>query len=67
LFCLDHDVPNSVASMLRGRRHDVITAGEAGLREAEDDEITVWADNLKAVLVTLDRAFSRRRLQNTLP
>jgi hypothetical protein len=42
MMCLAQDVPNSVASMLRGRRHDVITAGEAGLREAEDDEITPW-------------------------
>ena len=65
-FCLDHDVPHSVARMLRGNQHEVITAGEAGLREAEDDDITVWADNLQAVLITLDREFSRRRRQNTV-
>ena len=66
LFCLDHDVPNSVARMLRAKRYDVITAGEAGLHEVADDDITVWADDLKAVLITLDREFSRRRRQNTV-
>jgi predicted nuclease of predicted toxin-antitoxin system len=66
LFCLDHDVPYSVARMLRSTRHEVITAGDAGLRDAADDDITVWADNLQAVLITLDREFSRRRRRNTI-
>jgi predicted nuclease of predicted toxin-antitoxin system len=52
--------------MLRAKRYTVITAGEAGLHEAVDDDITVWADNLQAVLITLDREFSRRRRQNTV-
>jgi hypothetical protein len=52
--------------MLRAKRYTVITAAEAGLHQAADDDITVWADDLQAVLITLDREFSRRRRQNTV-
>jgi len=39
----------------------VWSASEAGLSTAEDDDLTVYAMNKDAVVVTHDREFSRRR------
>jgi len=66
-FFLDHDVPVSVARMLRGEGHDCWTAGEAGLAtESQDDNLTVYADEKNAVLVTMDREFSQRRRKRSI-
>lgn len=66
-FFLDHDVPASVAAMLRAEGHQCWTANEAGLAtESQDDNLTVYADEHRAVLVTLDREFSQRRLKNSI-
>jgi predicted nuclease of predicted toxin-antitoxin system len=56
----------SVAHMLRRHGHEVFTAGEARLARASDDEITVWADRLGGVVVTMDREFSRRRRRSVI-
>jgi predicted nuclease of predicted toxin-antitoxin system len=64
-FFLDNDVPASVGRLLRSCGHDCWSAYEAGLAaEGEDDNLTVYADSRSAVLVTLDREFSRRRRAN---
>jgi predicted nuclease of predicted toxin-antitoxin system len=66
-FFLDHDVPASVGEMLRKEGHQCWTAGEAGLAtEGQDDNLTVYADEQGAVLVTMDREFSQRRRKNSI-
>ncbi|GAA3177955.1 hypothetical protein GCM10010531_34710 [Blastococcus jejuensis] len=61
-FC-DHNVPESVASRLRKLGHDAWTAAQANLAYVDDDQLTVYAQEQKAVLVTHDREFSQRRRQ----
>lgn len=63
-FFLDHDVSVDVARMLREERHECWTAGDAGLGEAADDALTVYAGHKGAILVTHDREFSQRRRRN---
>lgn len=64
-FFLDNDVPVSVGRLLRRCGHDSWSAYEAGLSaESQDDNLTVYADTRRAVLVTLDREFSQRRRAN---
>ena len=41
--------------------HQAWVAGEAGLARATDDELAVYAHNRRAVLLTHDKEFSRRR------
>jgi predicted nuclease of predicted toxin-antitoxin system len=66
-FFLDHDVPVSVATMLRDQGHQCWTASEAGLAtEGQDDNLTVYADQKAAVLVTMDKEFSQRRLKHSI-
>jgi predicted nuclease of predicted toxin-antitoxin system len=52
--------------MLRQRGHQCWTAGSAGLARAKDDELTVWAAEHHAVVVSTDREFSQRRMQNAI-
>ena len=52
--------------MLRQRGHQCWTAGSAGLARAKDDELTVWAAEHQAVVVSTDREFSQRRMQNAI-
>jgi predicted nuclease of predicted toxin-antitoxin system len=53
--------------MLRKEGHQCWTAGEAGLAtESKDDNLTVYADERDAVLVTMDREFSQRRLKRSI-
>jgi hypothetical protein len=53
----DHDVDARVAARLRKLGHDAWTAAEAGLNRALDDDLTVYADNQRAVLVSHDSEF----------
>ncbi len=62
-FC-DNDVDVAVARMLRQRHHEVWTAADAGLQAAGDDDLTVYAQDSDAVLLTHDLEFSRRRRHN---
>jgi hypothetical protein len=52
--------------MLRQRGHECWTAGSAGLARAKDDELTVWAAEHQAVVVSTDGEFSQRRMQNAI-
>ncbi|WP_344027754.1 DUF5615 family PIN-like protein [Pseudonocardia kongjuensis] len=63
---LDHDVDAAVGSMLRRRGHDAWSASDAGLATASDDELTVYAHDQRAVLLTHDREFSQRRRTNVI-
>lgn len=65
-FLLDHDVDAAVGRMLRHRGHECWTAGSAGLARAKDDELSVWAVEHQAVLVSTDVEFSQRRMQNAI-
>ena len=65
-FLLDHDVDAAVGPMLRQRGHECWTAGSAGLARAKDDELTVWAAEHQAVVVSTDGEFSQRRMQNAI-
>ncbi len=64
-FC-DHDVDAEVAARLRHLGHDAWTAAEAGLNRVQDDELTVYANNKQATLLTHDREFSRRRRKHVV-
>jgi predicted nuclease of predicted toxin-antitoxin system len=65
-FVLDQDVDIAVKAMLRQRGHEAWTVSEAGLASAADDDITVYAHDRGAVLLTHDAEFSRRRRRNTI-
>lgn len=65
-FFMDHDVDLAVASRLRALGHEAWTANEAGLNRVADDELTVYADDKRAVLITHDREFSQRRRRNVV-
>jgi predicted nuclease of predicted toxin-antitoxin system len=66
-FFLDNDVPVSVGRMLGRNGHEWWSANDAGLaNEGQDDNLTVYASEHHAVLVTLDREFSRRRQANAI-
>jgi predicted nuclease of predicted toxin-antitoxin system len=44
--------------------HDAWTAAEAGLAQADDDDLTVYAAQRSAIVVTHDNEFSDRRIKN---
>ena len=60
-FFLDNDVDDAVRTMLRRARHEAWTAAMAGLADASDDVLSVYADDRRAVLLTHDREFTTRR------
>lgn len=64
-FLLDQNVDASVVSFLRAERHECFTVAELGLAGARDDEVSVRAHEDRAIVVTHDRDFSRRRIRNT--
>jgi predicted nuclease of predicted toxin-antitoxin system len=65
-FLLDHDVDAAVGRTLRRHGHECLTASQIGLAVATDDALTVWASEHSAVLVSTDREFGRRRMQNAI-
>ena len=67
-FLLDNDVDAAVGRVFRGDGHECWTCSEAGLAgrvAAVDDEVSVYAHDKGAVVVTHDREFSRRRMRRT--
>jgi predicted nuclease of predicted toxin-antitoxin system len=60
-FVLDHDVDARVAALLRRAGHECWTVGDAGLALASDDDVSVYCDNQKAILITHDVDLVRRR------
>jgi predicted nuclease of predicted toxin-antitoxin system len=65
-FVCDEDVSADVAVRLRQLRHEAWTIAEAGLHRVSDDEVTVYASNHNAVLLTHDKEFSQRRRRNVI-
>lgn len=65
-FFLDQDVDVAVAGVLRRLGHEAWTADDAGLSTAADDELTVYAHDQRAVLLTHDREFSARRRKHVV-
>lgn len=51
---------------LRAAGHECWTAYDAGLSAAGDDDLTVYAHDQRAVLVTHDVEFSKRRRRNVI-
>lgn len=67
-FLLDNDVDVSVCALLHRQGHECWSAAAAGLAgedAAEDDDVSVYADEKGAVVITHDREFSLRRRRNT--
>lgn len=64
-FFLDNDVDAEVASFLTRRGHQCWRAGEAGLADANDELIAIYAEERQAVLISHDRAFAKKRIANT--
>lgn len=67
-FLLDNDVDIAVCALLHRLGHECWSAAAAGLAgedAAEDDDVTVYADEKGAVVITHDREFSLRRRRNT--
>ena len=52
--------------MLRRRGHNAWTAANARRSRAQDDELTVYADDRDAVLISHDVEFSERRKRNVV-
>lgn len=63
-FFLDQDV--DVRNQLQNLGYECWTASEAGLGSSGDDELTIYAQNRDATLLTHDREFSRRRQKNVI-
>jgi predicted nuclease of predicted toxin-antitoxin system len=64
-FFLDNNVDTAVRAVLLRAGHISWTAASAGLADANDDSIAVYADEKDAVLVSHDKAFARRHVRNT--
>ncbi len=56
-FLLDQGTPRSAAALLRDAGYDAIHTGEAGLAEAEDEQILAKAREQGRIIVTLDADF----------
>lgn len=65
-FFLDQNVPAPVGTALRRLGHECWTADDAGVGRLQDDQLTVYADQHGAILVTHDREFSQRRRRNVV-
>jgi predicted nuclease of predicted toxin-antitoxin system len=65
-FLIDQDVAAEVGEALRLMGHECWSAADAGLSDAGDDSLTVYAIEKKAILITHDRAFTTRRRLNAV-
>jgi predicted nuclease of predicted toxin-antitoxin system len=59
-FFLDQNVDARVAAFLAAQGHKAWTADQAGLSAEEDPNLTVYAHDQGAVLLTHDKEFSTR-------
>jgi predicted nuclease of predicted toxin-antitoxin system len=62
---LDTDVDTGVANVLNRAGHDCWRSTDGLAPDAEDDEVSVYADDRQAVVITHDREFTERRKKNT--
>ena len=65
-FLLDQDVDARLRRFLINEGHNCWSADQANLSDAEDDDLTIYADTKNAVVVTHDREFSARRRRITI-
>lgn len=63
-FVLDQDVDANLVGVLVSAGHQAWTVASAGIPDAADDDISVYAAEKNAVLVTHDDEFSARRRRN---
>lgn len=63
-FVLDQDVDANLVGVLAKRGHQAWTVASAGIPDAADDDISVYAAKMDAVVVTHDEEFSARRRKN---
>jgi predicted nuclease of predicted toxin-antitoxin system len=56
-FLADQDVYAATTTLLRGLGHDVVTASELGMAQAEDAELLRVAQEQGRIFVTRDRDF----------
>jgi hypothetical protein len=61
---LDNDVDAGVVRVIVRAGHDCWRGAAAGVT-TEDDDLSVYAENQGAVVVTHDREFTERRKRNT--
>jgi hypothetical protein len=65
-FVLDHNVDAACRGVVMAAGHDCWTVGDAGRALAGDDDQTVYATRMSAVLVTHDREFTTRRKRHAI-
>lgn len=58
-FFLDQNVDARVSAVLRDMGHDAWTAEESGLSREADPNLTIYAHDRQATLLTHDREFSQ--------
>ena len=65
-FVCDQDVDIAVCAVFRRFGHDAWSISETGLFKGKDDDLTCYAADHGAVLVTHDKEFSQRRKRNVV-
>lgn len=65
LFLLDHHIDRAVSRVVQEAGHRCVTAGQIGMATATDEEISIWADGKRAIVITADREFIDRRRERT--
>ncbi|GGF48590.1 hypothetical protein GCM10011519_23280 [Marmoricola endophyticus] len=63
-FVLDQDVDAALVTTLVASGHEAWTVAAAGIPDAADDDVSVYAAAKDAVVVTHDIEFSARRRKN---
>ena len=56
-FLADQDVYHTTISFLGSLGHDVLTAGEAGLSRASDEDLLRSSHSLNRILITRDKGY----------
>lgn len=63
-FVLDQDVDAALVGVLVAAGHEAWTVAAAGIPDAADDDVSVYAAQKDAVVITHDVEFSARRRRN---
>lgn len=63
-FVLDQDVDAALVAVLVAAGHEAWTVAAAGIPDAADDDVSVYAAQKDAVVITHDVEFSARRRRN---
>jgi predicted nuclease of predicted toxin-antitoxin system len=63
-FVLDEDVDSGVARVFSAAGHEAWSITDAGLSGIKDDDVSIYAAQKDAVVVTHDVEFSARRRKN---